>query len=539
MNNDPEDKQHWREKYLDALDNQELLEQRLKEQQELLRRALVSISIAADGQDEILDQLLSDLREGLRSGKSFQLSQWLTRLEPAAVRVEQHREQSSAQISDALASVLTPLTSLKLARSLKKKISDYLEQLPQRARKIHLYPALLQQLAQLQQQALENLEQPKPAGLLQKILPGKSPPPEATSVSQNIAADERGVDASWLASFNNLLNEFFVSLEAEPYVQAQLEQLRKAFQEECSAEQALGRLKQLRNLVVDAYLAANRAFATYLDQVNAELEEIYTLVGGAIKHSAVDQSASRQLQADMAREMANLEHGAANATDLTQLKQQVKSQLGNIRQALDKYQDTEQRQGLLAQQLNALGEKIKAMETEAEKNRTSLEQQRHKALHDPLTELPNREAYNERARIELQRWERYGRPLTIAIFDIDHFKKINDSYGHQAGDKVIKVIGRSIAKRLREVDFFCRYGGEEFVALMPETSGETAVVVLDKIRDAIATTEFNYREKPLAITISIGIYEFKSGDNLDFAFEQADKALYTAKANGRNICRLA
>lgn len=533
MNNDPEDKQHWREKYLDALDNQELLEQRLKEQQDLLRRALVSISVAADGQDEILDQLLADLRDGLRTGKSFQLSQWLTRLEPAAVRVEQHREQSSLEIRDALISVLKPLTGLKLDRDLKKAINDYLEQLPQRARKIHLYPALLQQLAQLQQLALENLQQAKPTGLLQKILPGKTVP-----ASKNIDASV-GIDATWLESFNGLLNEFFVSLEAEPYIQVQLDELRKSFQGDCSAEQALERLKQLRHLVVEAYLAANRAFAAYLDQVNAELVEINTLVGGAVKHSAVSQSASRQLQVEMAKEMANLERGAADATDLTQLKQQVKSQLGNIRQALDKYQETEQGQMQLVEQLNALGEKIKAMETEAEKNRTSLEQQRHKALHDPLTELPNREAYNERAKIELQRWERYGRVLTIAIFDIDHFKKINDNYGHQAGDRVIKVIGRSIAKRLREVDFFCRYGGEEFVALMPETSGDVALGVLDKIRDAIANTEFNYREKPLAITISIGIYEFKPGDNLDLAFERADRALYTAKAGGRNACQLA
>lgn len=193
----------------------------------------------------------------------------------------------------------------------------------------------------------------------------------------------------------------------------------------------------------------------------------------------------------------------------------------------------------MAQQLNTLGEKIKTMETEAEKNRSSLEQQRYKALHDPLTELPNREAYNERAKAELQRWERYNRALTIAVFDIDNFKRINDNHGHQAGDRVIKVIGRSIAKRLREVDFFCRYGGEEFVALMPETSGEIALGVLEKIREAIAGAEFNYKEQPLTITVSIGIYEFKPGDNLDAAFERADRALYNAKAAGRNLCRLA
>jgi diguanylate cyclase len=174
---------------------------------------------------------------------------------------------------------------------------------------------------------------------------------------------------------------------------------------------------------------------------------------------------------------------------------------------------------------------------EAEKNRTNLEVQRKKAMQDALTELPNREAYNERAHAEVQRWQRYGRPLSVAVFDIDHFKRINDSFGHQAGDRVIKVIGRSIAKRLREVDFFCRYGGEEFVALMPETDSKTALEVLEKVRDAIANAAFNYKDQPLTITVSIGVTEFKTSDTLESAFERADQALYNAKSTGRNRCQ--
>lgn len=344
MSNNLEDKQNWREKYLDALDNQDLLEQRLKEQQELLRRALVSISVAADGQDDTLDQLMADLREGLRAGKSFNLSQWLTRLEPAAIHVEQQRGQSTAEMSTALTSIINMLMGLKLPRPVKKDMNDYLDQLPQRIKKVRLYPALLEQLGELQQTALQSLEQPKPAGLLQKILPGKNPvqdklPAENELDSRDLDGQDLGIDPTWLQTFNNLLQEFLIGLEGEPQIQAQLNTIRKQLREDSSPEQALVKLKQVRNLVVEAYLAANRAFATYLDQINAELGEIYTLVGGAAKHSAAGQSASQQLQVDMAREMANLERGAAEATDLTQLKQQVKSQLGNIRQALDKYQD--------------------------------------------------------------------------------------------------------------------------------------------------------------------------------------------------------
>ena len=239
------------------------------------------------------------------------------------------------------------------------------------------------------------------------------------------------------------------------------------------------------------------------------------------------------------RGMQNLESTADSATDINQLKDHVKSQLGNIRQVLDHYQQTDQAQQALAEQLQTLGAKIRMMEEEAEKNRSTLESHRQKALRDSLTGLPNREAYNERAKVEVQRWQRYGRSLTIAIFDIDYFKNINDTYGHQAGDRVIKVIGRSIASRLREVDFFCRYGGEEFVALMPETESATALGVLDKVREAIASTAFNYKDQPMTITLSVGITDFKTGDTLESAFERADQALYTAKASGRNRCYLS
>src|SRR5690606_18056861 len=152
-------------------------------------------------------------------------------------------------------------------------------------------------------------------------------------------------------------------------------------------------------------------------------------------------------------------------------------------------------------------DRVNVMERDAETNRAKLKEHRHKALHDPLTQLPNREAYDERMRHEVKRWQRYGHPLTLAVCDIDHFKKINDRFGHQAGDRVLKVISRAMEKRLREVDFFGRYGGEEFVVLMPETTAADALGVLDKIRAAIAETSFHYRHEPLNIPLCLGITE--------------------------------
>lgn len=577
-----DDKNNWREKYLDALDAQDALEKQFAEQQEVLRRALVRVSVAADGQDAALDQIMTQLREKLRTANvgtmsnTIDLEHLLSRLEQAAIAFETQREQSAQDIRQALGDTLKPLEQFKLSRSIKKEIDQFITQLPQRSKKVRLYPALLQQLANIQLQALQEIKQPK-LSLLGKLLGGTDSPAQ----TEIVIADEQSTSNretledlilhnthdNEVANTNNaqvtyppttttqiqttpsispelstkltcVLNDFLTGLENEVTIKEKVTAIRLKLEQGLNSSVLIPTLETLRHLVMEAYLAANQAFATYLHNVNQELAEIYSSLGGAVQSSAQEREASRQLQADMMREMQDLETNTTNATDLNQLKTQVKSQLGNIRQAIDTYQQTDGAQNHLAQQLETLGTKIKHMEQEAEKNRTTLETHRHKALHDPLTELPNREAYNERAQAEVQRWERYRRPLCLAIFDIDHFKNINDNYGHQAGDRVLKVIGRSIAKRLREVDFFCRYGGEEFVALLPETTGETALEVLDKIRAAIANASFNYKDQPLEITVSVGISAFNQEDKLEDVFERADRALYNAKSSGRNCTRL-
>lgn len=558
------DKNNWREKYLNALDEQEQLEKKFARQQELLRAALVRVSIAADGQDETLDNIMTQLREKLRSDTgAAEMNKILEQLEKAALAFESHREQGAQDVRTALNDTVKALDSFKLSKSVAKDISEFLSNLPQRSKKIHLYPALLQQLAAIQQQALKEIEQPK-VGLFGKILGGgKSsktdelalatsgedyidnlPPPDDIEARPTAPVQspviEHPVDEKkpdYREAIIRIINEFLQGLEHDALLKAKTQALRSKLETGIPPDAVIPALDSVRSLVMEAYLAASQAFASYLKNVNEELGDIYSLLGGAVKHSQNERAASRKLQDDMMREMGELETSAENATDLSQLKDKVKSQLDHIRQALDQHQHNDQAQLNFARQLETLGAKIKTMEVEAEKNRSNLELQRKKALQDALTELPNREAYNERANAEVQRWQRYGRPLSVAVFDIDHFKRINDSFGHQAGDRVIKVIGRSIAKRLREVDFFCRYGGEEFVALMPETDSKTALEVLEKVREAIANAAFNYKDQPLTITVSIGVTEFKPSDTLESAFERADQALYNAKSTGRNRCQ--
>jgi len=122
------------------------------------------------------------------------------------------------------------------------------------------------------------------------------------------------------------------------------------------------------------------------------------------------------------------------------------------------------------------------------------------------------------------------------IWDVDHFKKVNDTFGHKAGDKVLRTIARNLAGSIRETDFIARYGGEEFVHLMTGAELENCVAVADKLRGKIEATGFHFREQAVTITVSCGVTQFRDGDSSESWFERADRALYKAKQAGRNRC---
>jgi diguanylate cyclase len=137
---------------------------------------------------------------------------------------------------------------------------------------------------------------------------------------------------------------------------------------------------------------------------------------------------------------------------------------------------------------------------------------------------------------ELQRWQRFGHPVCVAVWDVDHFKRINDTYGHRAGDRVLCSVADYLKNHSRSTDFVARYGGEEFVMILTGTQINNAMPLLEKTRIAIGKLGFHYSGEPVSITVSCGVTELKQGDSAETVFERADKALYQAKNNGRNQC---
>jgi diguanylate cyclase (GGDEF)-like protein len=167
--------------------------------------------------------------------------------------------------------------------------------------------------------------------------------------------------------------------------------------------------------------------------------------------------------------------------------------------------------------------------------REALAREQLMARTDGLTGLNNRRYFLEMAAHEWVVAQRYGLPLAMMLFDIDRFKQINDTVGHQMGDEILKRVARAASERLRAADVLGRYGGEEFIVLLPGSTAREAAVVAERIREAIAADGIETRTGRVAATISVGLAEaLPDPDTLEQLIRRADGALYGAKAKGRN-----
>ncbi len=190
-----------------------------------------------------------------------------------------------------------------------------------------------------------------------------------------------------------------------------------------------------------------------------------------------------------------------------------------------------------------LEERLTLSKGEIHELQHSLEAIRAESLTDPLTGLGNRKYFDRSIEVAVQEALESGEPLSLLMFDIDHFKSFNDSYGHLTGDQVLRLVGLSLKQTIKGQDITARYGGEEFAVVLPNTGLRQALTVADHIRRAIMAKELKKKstgEILGRVTISVGVSMLKAGDDTDSLIERADACLYAAKRNGRNrvICEV-
>ena len=185
----------------------------------------------------------------------------------------------------------------------------------------------------------------------------------------------------------------------------------------------------------------------------------------------------------------------------------------------------------LQAQLDSAEEKLESQAHEIEKTAAD-------ARTDALTQITNRRGFDDFMNRRVAEWQRRARPFCLLMMDVDHFKKFNDTHGHQAGDEVLRRVAASLTETSREMDFVTRYGGEEFAVIMSDCVASEALAACDRMREAIEETMISFEGKSLSVTVSQGLAEVTPADDVKSIINRADEALYASKSAGRNCGHL-
>ncbi|WP_408599393.1 diguanylate cyclase [Pseudomonas sp. PLMAX] len=372
-------------------------------------------------------------------------------------------------------------------------------------------------------QALAAIDPQQPEQDMLYALPD-SPEPSYSSVAKHIEDTLLG-----------LLDDLTLPERHRPQAESMRERLKNGL----NWYELLPILDDLATLMLAISDSGQHEFEAYLQQLNERLESFQSNLQAASAGHADSRSAAHAMDTQIREQVDGLQSSVQEAADLDDLKHVLENHLEGLLGTMDQHrQQRDEREQEVAARLHSLAERVAHMEQEAQGFREHLEEQRQKALIDPLTGLPNRAAWSERLEHEIGQWQQHGNTLMLAMLDLDHFKRINDNYGHLAGDKVLKIIASVLRKRLRGTDFIARFGGEEFVLLMPSTVPANGLKLLETLRAAIEACPFHFRGEPVTITLSIGLAAFKPGEHSDLVLKRADQALYRAKNAGRNRVEL-
>jgi diguanylate cyclase len=304
-------------------------------------------------------------------------------------------------------------------------------------------------------------------------------------------------------------------------------------------------LEDIATVITTTLEQERSEFQRFLNELNASLGQVQEYVQFSREQEGVARESEKALDAAVRSQITGIAESVQVAENIGDLKSAVQGQLSTILSSMDQFKEMKrQQQHQSSEHSRQLEERIHAMEAESRELRLHLAQQEQLASRDALTELPNRAAYDRRVRQEVDVWrdavdQGSNTGLCLVVADVDHFKHINDNYGHLAGDKVLRILAKEISARVRQTDFVARYGGEEFVVLLNNIALVDAEKLMNNVRQKIEKCPFHFKEKQVQITMSFGIAEFARNDMPETAFERADKALYRAKQGGRNRVCLA
>lgn len=493
------------EKSLRLLDESK---QQLKDVQEILRKSVVRLSIAARRDDDQLDDVLENIKSSVKN--DMDLERLEIHLDKLLVHIDQTDRGQNADTRDNNDNV--ELFANKLSASLG---------LGFQVKQDFAVPEILDGLVAAIRQHVETLN-------------------SETTVFQQQVDSEPGIEISDIKEIiSGCINSLILPETSQDERIAVSKLLDGSIEDADQWKEILGNIEVLINNSIKLLQVEKEELQVFIRKITAQLEEIEEYVRQSRQERINTVSESSILKDSVDANVDKIQSTVGDAEEIVQLKNDVQIHLKEIRKSVEEHNLAEiEREDMSKQGYAHIISELARTQNETLMLKEQLEESKKKMLRDPLTGLPNRLAYEERITLELNRCKRSKENICIAMWDIDHFKKVNDTFGHDAGDRVLKLLAKIITTRVRKVDMFARIGGEEFVLLMPDTIIENALSLNDQLRESLANSGFHYDGSPCPITASVGIAKIEEYDNSESVMRKADEALYSSKGNGRNRCTI-
>ena len=295
-------------------------------------------------------------------------------------------------------------------------------------------------------------------------------------------------------------------------------------------------LLELVRFFADAVFHEKETASNFIAEVVTRLAEVESHLFKSVEKTVLLQRNREKFSDGLVADLDCISESVKKSADLESMRSLVLGKLDNLKSNIQEERKKEQgRVREIKRQMDTMKSVFDTMQEKVCCLEDENQELSKKIRIDPLTGCANRLALDERFDEEMARFKRHGRIFSLALVDVDHFKKVNDTFGHQMGDNCLREIARKLGTGLRQTDFLARYGGEEFVLILPETSLSQAMKVAEKQRGLIQRTKFLVKGHKVPVTVSMGVTEVHKGDNgLPSALQRADKAMYRAKQAGRN-----
>lgn len=506
-----------------AISARATVESDLSQQSTLFTEFIIKLSQVAKGIDKSLDNKLAKLRTLFT--KSASLDDIGKLVAEISTLLNQYSAKSANDIRELQANFLQAGQSLQkvqgLPDDLRRQLRKLIQDNDEAKHAISQYVPLLTQLITFYQYALKKGNVDSSAKGLIKPLPAKQ-------FNDDLDSEE---EKKIIKRFGDFLSKVSVSRK----YQDQLKLIKSGLRDDMPKDKLFDSFLAAFDVISSDLKRERNTAKIFLSTLSETLATVQSAVKTTIDSQQKSQNKLQALNDKMQGQINDMASDLDKANSLVDIKVDINAKLQAIAKTLEEKTNFENNQQVLfAEQLATMKEKVSKLEEQSRVFEKRIQEQQAKSLQDALTKLYNRAAFDEHFSKEIARCQHNKLPLAIVVADLDDFKRINDTYGHTAGDKTLQVLANTFKKHLDDQAFVARYGGEEFVFIFNELKKDELIHTLNLLRKSVAMLPFKFKNNKVSMTLSIGATHITQEDNVHIAFERADTALYQAKERGKN-----